>query len=540
MCHLTNVCNHFFRYIFVAKKVVTNHNYIKLFYSLKIGVPMDDNQLVIEGLNPSCVFKHFADISKIDRGSNREAGIAEHIAELAERLGYRVIKDAANNVVVFVPASPGKEKMPLLVLQSHIDMVALNDKGEDFDTSEVKFVVKNGKLKADGTTLGADNGIGVAAMLSVMTENGLEHGPLALLFTAAEEVGLIGAKALDPEIVPNPKYLLNLDSEEWREITVGCAGGGRIQAVFEDDFGIVVENYDNVKIFEIKISGLHGGHSGVDINNGYGNAIVIMARVLSEVLNNNPEMRLVSLSGGNKMNAIPSVASARIAIINDECKDLPELIEILKTEIFSEFFPTEPGFNLEINDVTPVDDTLDCIFFSEAFQSRMLQLLQLLPNGVIKMDPNDSTLLMSSNNIGIVETVVDKKITLTVTLMYRSSSDSHKKYLKNLFTSTFRCFGVKNVVFGSEYSAWVPVYSSYLLGLTQEVSEDMFGQAMKVTVVHGGLECAALGDLWPGLESISIGPDIRFPHSIDEEVNIETVNGFWTLLKKVLKDFNPA
>jgi len=500
-----------------------------------------DNQVTINNLGPGCIFNHFARISEIDRASGREGALADYIISLALDRDYTCMQDASKNVVVFVPASPGKEDKPPICLQSHSDMVATDSNGQDFDTSQIEFVIKGGKLKANRTTLGADNGIGIAAMLSLMTEPDINHGPLILLFTSSEETGLIGANAFDSASIA-PKYLLNLDSEEWKKVTVGCAGGGRIQGVFVRETGETLDDQP-VMVYEFIISGLHGGHSGMDISGGYANAIILMARLLSDVIEKWPTSRLVSFNGGSKMNAIPSHAKVELATSGVDKEEMENFIALKKQQLSYELGPIEPDFNLEIvlrSDFPRYDPTR--LYFSGKFQGQLLQMLQILPNGVIKMDPNNPALLMSSSNIGVIETKGGMGEYIVVNTMYRSSSDTHKEYLKKLIASTFQYFSATEIEYGSEYPAWVPEYSSYLLDLIRSTFNNIFpedAEDMTITTVHGGLECAVFANFWPGIEIISFGPDIRFPHSIDEEVDIASVKDFWLLLQKILEDFNP-
>lgn len=494
------------------------------------------NLALIRGLSPQRLLEHFAAISGLDRGSGREKKLANNIMRLAAERRLNCYIDTASNVVVYVPASLGKENVASVCLQSHLDMVAINSEEKDFDTSTIEFDIENGKLRAEGTSLGADNGIGVAAMLCFLTDRELVHGPLELLFTTSEEVGLDGARTLAPEAVSS-KFLLNLDSEAFGEVTVGCAGGGRIEAVFDIE-SIELNDRDRSKLFEIYLKDFRGGHSGMEIAKGQANAIVSMARLLGTIIEKWPHSRLISFDGGSRMNAIPAIAKSKLAVIGDVSgADIGTFIRNKFLEIVTEYSPLEDKATLEIvSHSGPVDKKYYPRFFSAVVQKRLITMLQLIPCGVIRLDPKDPQTVQTSNNLALISTVEDK---VTITCMYRSSSDTLRSHLGDLLARCFQHFGPSEIIPGAEYSSWPRKYDSRLLELAQKTFRSRFiGQEMKVVTVHGGLECAEFIKKWPDMDIISFGPTIDHPHTVNEEANLLSVDSFWNYLVEFLADFN--
>lgn len=484
---------------------------------------------VLKGLEPANILKHFVDITGIDRASGREEALAAYIKDLAVVHGLRYYSDKDNNVVVYVPASKGKEDIAPICIQGHLDMVALNSDNKDFDTSQIEFCVKEGKAMAKGTTAGFDNGLGLGMAAELLTNPDLVHGPLELLFTTDEEVGMNGAKSLDPTII-SARNMINVDSEDFGEVTIGCAGGGRLEGIFHVDREKLLS--EDVTLYNLKISGLHGGHSGGDIDKGRANAIILMARVLSDLASRVP-IRLVSYNGGARMNAIPNEAIVEL-VAPGNYEWICDFISANKIEIAEELRPIE-DFNLEIwTSQKPYEEWKDLVFTEEC-QSQLLLMLQLLPNGPIKMDSKNLSVIQSSDNIATIKTTADEII---ISSMYRSSSDSHKKYLGNLIIATFKNFQATMINLGSEYPAWKPTYSFPLLESVKMTFREMFGEEIKVVVVHGGLECALFSHYWPDMEIVSFGPTIKNPHSVNEEVALDTIEKTWNLLLKILADFD--
>lgn len=497
---------------------------------------------LLAGLNPAKLWEHFGKICAINRDSLHEGQLIAHIINIAQEFGYNYDLDAGNNLVVYMAASPGKLSVPTICLQAHLDMVPVNlvdtsATESRVDTSAIELRLVNGKLKATETSLGADNGIGVAAMLTLMTDDatsnlaGFRHGEIELLFTSAEEIGMIGALALNTKAI-KARHLINLDSEEWRKIFLGCAGGGRIESFFNFSRR---EYKSAVKIYELTIDGLLGGHSGVDIDKGHANAILLMVRVFSGILKMWPEATLVSFDGGEGMNAIPPKAVLQFAVREVDEAGLAEYISAIEIELRAELLPIEENFRLKITNITA---STEVSYIPDKFKEELLSILPLLPNGVISRDPCNLSILQSSNNIGLITTEENQ---LQLTAMYRSSSDTHKEYLKGLLMATFQYLRADEIKLGSEYPAWVPKYSSGLLRLAQDsfMALAFGGNSEKMTelVVHAGLETALFCGYWPDMEIISIGPDIKYPHSAEEEVDIKSVEEFWQLLLKILSDF---
>ncbi len=474
-------------------------------------------------LQPQQLWRHFDEILKIPRGSGNEEGMRRYVIGVADRHGLEHRSDAAGNLVVLKPASQGQEAAPATILQSHLDMV--NEKNSDvvhdFDHDPIAPRRDGEFLAATGTTLGSDNGIGVAAMLAVAEDRSLVHGPLELLFTIDEERGLSGASGLDASLLSGTR-LLNLDSEEEGTLTVGCAGGA------DSRLALALSSSPPATgsaALSIRLAGLKGGHSGVDIHLQRGNALKLLARALFAASLEAP-FRLARFSGGDKTNAIPREALALLVLAaadRDRCRDL---VEKNLTAIREEYLPAEPGLMWEI-----ASEEVPGSAWDEASTGRALALLTAMPHGVLAMSYDIPGLVETSTNLG---RVTDTDGTLSIAMANRSSVASALRAIRQRNRAIARLAGAE-VAEGTGYPGWKPNLDSPLLAVMQRTHEEVLGFAPKVGAIHAGLECGILGEKKPGMDMISFGPTIQFPHSPDERVEIETVGRFYRLLAVTLQ-----
>ncbi len=481
---------------------------------------------VIEGLEPKLVWKHFDEIRKIPRCSKHEEKIREYIVNFAKNNNLKYKIDKTGNVVVSKPASSGMENKPTLILQGHMDMVCEKNNDVDFDFTKDPIKLKrNGDiLTADGTTLGADDGIGVAIALAILEDTSLKHGPLEALFTVDEETGLTGAFALESNMLTG-KIMLNLDSEDFGVITVGCAGGGESKIELPVKTQEIDESFDSIIV---KVSGLRGGHSGVDIHEQRGNAIKILARILWKA-NRKHRFYISEIKGGDKHNAIPREAYAKISVDKNE-KD--KFISTLKSEekdILEEIKPIDPNFKVIVENGEKHDTGL-----TEELQEKLLNLLHGLPHGVDKMNYDIPTLVDTSTNLA---TVAFKDGNIEIGMSSRSSIKSALQDMRDRINAIASLAGAK-VTEDKPYPGWKPNMDSKLLKLSKKIFEDMFKQEPKIEAIHAGLETGIIGEKFPGMDMISIGPTIKYPHSPEEQVHISTVEKFYKYVLKILEEVN--
>lgn len=476
----------------------------------------------VSELEPVSVFQQFDAILRIPRGSKRETALRDHVIGLARRHGLEHATDSAGNLVVRKPATPGRAGAPITILQSHLDMVQEknDDVAHDFDRDPIRPRRDGEWLKATGTTLGADNGIGVATMLALLEARDVEHGPLELLFTVDEESGLTGASGLSPTLLAG-RRLINLDSEEEGSVTIGCAGGAT--TLLELPLDDVPLGPDETAL-EVRLHGLKGGHSGLDIHLQRGNAIVLLTRALDAARAAAP-FRLASLVGGNAHNAIPREARA---IVVGERRALGEVRRSIEAEIGAvraEYRTADPGLTLGISEAGPVPGG-----WSEERTLAVLGLLYGLPHGVASMSLDIPGLVETSDNLATV-TVDGRR--LTVLLSTRSSVASALTALRRKIRAVAALAGAK-VEERDGYPGWKPDVGSPLLAVLSRVHEERLGRAPSVGAVHAGLECGILGEKYPGMDMISFGPQIEHPHSPDERVKIDSVGRFYDLLVATL------
>jgi dipeptidase D len=477
----------------------------------------------IDNLEPKSVWKQFDEIRKIPRCSKHEEKIREYIIDFAKKNNFKFKVDKPGNVVISKPASTGMEGKPTVILQGHMDMVCEKNSELKFDFTKDPIQLKlNGDiLSADGTTLGADNGIGLAISLAILEDKIIKHGPLEALYTIDEETGLTGAFALESNMLSG-KILLNLDSEDFGVITVGCAGGGDSKIELPIKKQPIDGDLDSIIV---KVSGLRGGHSGVDIHEQRGNAVKILARMLWKASDDN-DFYINNLAGGDKHNAIPREAIAKISI-NKNDKD--KFINTLKAEekdILEEIKPIDPNFKMEVQKNQDFKTTL-----TKDSQNKILDLLHGLPHGVDKMSYDIPNLVETSTNLAKVSFNENNAI---ISLSTRSSIKSALQNLRDRIHAISDLSGAK-VTEESAYPGWKPNLESNILKLSKKIFKDMYGKEPKVEAIHAGLECGIIGEKFPGMDMISIGPTIKYPHSPEEQLHVSTVNKFYKYLLKILE-----
>lgn len=469
-------------------------------------------------LEPRAVWSHFAALSAIPRPSRLEARAAEWVAECGRGLGLTVERDAVGNVLIRKPASPGLEGAPTVAMQAHVDMVCEKneDVEHDFTRDPIRLRIDGDKVRATGTTLGADDGIGVACGLAILADPTLRHGPLELLVTIDEETGLTGANELGGGWL-RARYLLNLDMEEEGTVTIGCAGGVDTIATRTPTWEDVPAGHAGLRV---KVFGCKGGHSGGDIHLGRANAIRVLAQVLDEA----GVGRIAAVNGGNKRNAIPREAWAAVTVPSGEVEGFTTRVHAAETHWRAAFAQLDPGLSISVEPVAVARVA------SAADGEALLRLLLALPHGVEAMTPAIPDLVQTSTNLGVVQT----GDSFEVNLLSRSSIETSKQALARRVEATCRLagFGVEHV---GGYPGWKPEPGTHLVALIQDTWKERTGKDMAVIAIHAGLECGLIGEKYPGMEMASFGPDVRDAHTPDEWVSIPSVARFWELLRVVVE-----
>ncbi|MGE5430546.1 MAG: aminoacyl-histidine dipeptidase [Syntrophomonadaceae bacterium] len=479
----------------------------------------------VEGLKPESLWQRFYEITQVPRPSKMEGKIREYLRNFARENNLPIKEDEVGNIVISAPAAPGYENAKTIVLQGHVDMVCEKNKGTeiDFEKDGLKLERDGDWVKAQGTTLGSDNGIGVAAALAALTDKSLTHGPLEALFTVDEETGLTGANNLQPGFITG-RTLLNLDSEEDGAFYVGCSGGLDTQGSFSVDYTDKVEGFNS---YSLMVSGLKGGHSGLDINTGRANAIKIMGRVLKAL--EKTGFLLASLEGGSKRNAIPREAEAVVLIKPSKEKKISGIIRDLQSQLQNEFRTSDSGLKVEL---AKKDGQMQKAF-SNKFRKKIVNTILGLPHGVIAMSADIAGLVETSTNLA---TVNMNDGTLVIGTSQRSSVESAKRYVAHMVESVLELAGAE-ILQGDGYPGWKPDMSSQALKASKHIYEALFNSEPEVKAIHAGLECGILGDKYPGLDMISFGPTIQGAHSPDERVNIPAVERFYKLLSGILSEY---
>lgn len=475
--------------------------------------------MAIAQLQPTALWHYFHQLCEIPRPSKHEQKLVSHLLALAHDRGLEAFTDTVGNLIIRKSATAGRETAPAIVMQSHLDMVPQksDESGHDFLTDPIQTLIDGEWLTADGTTLGADNGIGVAAILAVMFADDIAHGPLEALLTIDEEAGMTGAANLEADLLKG-QLLLNLDTEEEGELYVGCAGGIDVNIAVPVEWCEVAA--DQVAL-EIAIRGLKGGHSGIDIHRGRGNAVKLATRLVLEARHDFPALRISAFEGGTLRNAIPRNSHLTVVLPKHQQEDFEDYVNALILLFRSELSSASDHVDIDINRVERPDQCL-----SEACQSTLLKALYRCPNGVIKMSETFDGVVETSNNLATIS--LHKNQCLAQCLV-RSSVNSARDKACELIRSVFVDSGAE-VITDNGYPGWTPVASSTLLQTMQQVYRDTFDADAKIQVIHAGLECGLLGEKYPNWEMISFGPTIRGAHSPDERVHIPSVERFWEYL----------
>lgn len=478
----------------------------------------------VKDLKPELIWTCFDEVTKVPRPSRHEAQIREFLLDFAKKHNIEAKTDKVGNVVMVRPATPGHENAPGVVLQCHMDMVAEKNKGveHDFMKDPIDTYIDGDWVKARGTTLGADNGIGVAAAMAAMIDPELEHGPLEALFTVNEEIGLEGAENLGKDMISG-KMLINLDSEDDGEIFVGCAGGIDTTAVFTYKRSFTPDNFRYVRV---SVSGLLGGHSGGDIHLGRANANKVIARFMWEC-SQRWDIAVCSFNGGNLRNAIPREAEAVFGIHDDHKVEMEHHLKKYAEEIKKEYDGVEPSMNLRIEEAERPEYCID--------SDTSLALVRAIysgPHGVVSMSRDLAGLVETSTNLAAVKMIDDDKIQITTS--QRSSVESRKNDIAGQVEAHFQLAGAQ-VSHSDGYPGWAPNMNSTIMRLSAEAYKELFDVEPAIKAIHAGLECGLFLAKYPELDMVSIGPTMTGVHSPDEKLNIPTVEKFWKHLGLTLK-----
>jgi dipeptidase D len=476
----------------------------------------------LANLEPEPLWKHFDRLTAIPRASTKEAAAREYVRALATRLGLESMQDEVGNLVIRKPARPGREGAAMTLLQGHLDMVCEKDEGtvHDFDADPIRVVRDGDWLKADGTTLGSDNGVGVAAALAVMESNDIAHGPLEFVFTVDEETGLTGASAFPGGLLKS-KYFLNLDNEETGTLCIGCSGGVKTTARRKVRFGPAGAG----SAWRIKVSGLKGGHSGVDIHQGRGNALRIMGGVLQDLLDHLP-VEIAEVNGGSAQNAIPREAAALVLLDPSRESELKSIVATAEAESKADLGKFDSGLQITVGRAERPGKVLD------ATDAKLTAaLLASLHHGVLAMSPDVAGLVQTSTNLATVNTQGD---IVEIVTSQRSAIESSKRAAARMVATVCRLAGFE-VEQGGSYPGWKPEPNSDVVRKLQEVHKKLFGEPAKLIAMHAGLECGVIGEKYPGMQMVSFGPTIEDAHSPNERVQISSVESFWNYLKLVLE-----
>ncbi|GGG88841.1 aminoacyl-histidine dipeptidase [Polaribacter pacificus] len=478
----------------------------------------------IRNLSPQNIWNHFADLNAVPRASKKEERVIAFMVQFGKDLGLETLVDTVGNVIIKKPASTGMENRKTVVLQSHLDMVHQKntDTDFDFDTQGIEMHVEDGWVKAKGTTLGADNGLGVAAIMSVLAATDLAHPAIEALFTIDEETGMTGAMGLEAGLLDG-EILLNLDTEEDDEIGMGCAGGVDITATRSYT---EMETPDLCLAYKITVSGLNGGHSGMDIHKGLANANKLMNRLLFDGFENFG-LRIATINGGSLRNAIPRESHATVVI--DQVAKEPFLFETedhIKT-IKEEFASLEPNLSIHIETTELPKKVMDL-----GVQEGFIKSVYAALNGVYRMSPDIDGLVETSNNIARIKVEAGQ---IYVGCLTRSSSETNKYDLATSIRAAFELSGFE-VRFSGDYPGWQPNINSEILTLLDSIYQKQQGKKAHIAACHAGLECGILGQNYPNIDMVSFGPTIRGAHSPDERAEIKSTQKFWDFLVEILKN----
>lgn len=478
----------------------------------------------IRNIAPEIVWNHFADLNAVPRPSKKEERVIQFMVDFGESLQLETSVDKVGNIIIKKPATSGMEDRKAIVMQGHVDMVHQKNADTNFDFEEegIKMFVDGDWVKAEGTTLGADNGLGVAAIMAVLSSTDIAHPSIEALFTIDEETGMTGAMGLEANVLKG-EILLNLDTEEDDEIGIGCAGGVDVTATGNYTLEPIPEN---TKAFKIAVTGLNGGHSGMDIIKGLGNANKIMNRLFFDGYEKYG-LRIAKLNGGSLRNAIPRESFSTIVIDKASEKSFLEESKELIAKIKNEFASLEENLSIDILETETPENIMDILS-----QSNLVKATYATLNGVYRMSPDVEGLVETSNNVAKI-TVENGEI--KILCLTRSSSESNKWDLANAIRSAFELAGF-TVDFSGSYPGWLPNMKSSILKVVESTYKNLFNEQPNVAACHAGLECGILGKNYPKMEMISFGPNIKGAHSPDERAQISSTQKFWKLLIEVLKN----
>ena len=477
---------------------------------------------VLQELEPKVIWNHFHEITQIPRPSAKEQKAREWVLAKAKRKGLEVVEDKVGNIVIRKPAYKGREGAPTVVLQGHLDMVCEKNESvqHDFDKDPIKVVRRGEWLYADGTTLGADNGVGVASALAVMESDDIKHGPLEFVFTIDEERGLTGASEFPPGVL-KAKYFLNLDGEEKGTLCIGCSGGVNTTARRK----VALQTPKQNTAYRIKVSGLKGGHSGVDIHLGRGNAIRVLGGMVQRVVEK-CGAEVADLKGGSARNVIPREASAVVVMDSAKENELQELVKQFEAETKTDLGSFDPGVQ-----ITAEKTEKPARVIEKKDADAVVALLVAIPHGVLAMSPDVTGLVQNSTNLATVAVNGDQ---VEVGSSQRSAIEASKMAAARQVATACKLAGFEVEHVGS-YPGWKPEPNSEIVQKCKEAFQEVFGAETRLVAMHAGLECGVIGEKYPGMQLISFGPQIESPHSPNERVEIPSVAEFWKYLKAVLE-----
>lgn len=479
---------------------------------------------LIKDLDPQIIWKNFYLLTQVPRPSGHLGKIQQFLLDWAKEHGIEAFKDNAENIVMRKPATSGKENRPCAVLQAHMDMVPqkTDESTHNFETDPIETYIDGDWVKAKGTTLGSDDGMGVAAIMAVMESSDIKHGPLEALITADEETCMYGVNNLSADTLKGD-ILLNIDNETMGEFVIGSAGGVNISATMQ--YKDVAPEEGDIAV-KVSLKGLRGGHSGLEINEGRGNANKLMARFVRQAIADD-EARLCSWQGGNMRNAIPRTATVVLSIPEENYEDLCELAQYCQQVFTDEFRGVEEGITLTVEQTkmpagqVPVE-----------IQDNLVDAIMACHDGVLRNIPSIPSVVETSSNIGIINIGAGEA---SVLILARSSNETMMEYIQEMQECCFSMAGMK-VEFGGHYGAWQPNFDSPITAKMVEVYGKLFNEEAKVQVCHAGLECSIIGGVYPKMDLVSFGPTLRSPHTPDERCNIPSVAKFWVFLKALLEE----
>lgn len=480
--------------------------------------------MTIHDLEPKAIFGNFYKLTQVPRPSGHLEKIQQFLLEWAKERGIEAFKDGGDNIVMRKPATPGFENRKACVMQAHMDMVPqkVDESNHNFETDPIETYIDGEWLKAKGTTLGSDDGMGVAAIMAVFEDNSLQHGPLEALITADEETCMWGVNHLAADTL-HGDILLNIDNETEGEFCIGSAGGVNVTASLE--YKEVETDKDDIAV-KVAICGLKGGHSGLEINEGRANANKLLCRLVRQAIQDD-DARLATWKGGNMRNAIPRTAEVVLTIPAENEADLRELAEYCQTTFAAEFRGVEEGIEITVERVALPEKQVPV-----EVQDNLVSAILACHDGVLRNIPSIPHVVETSSNMAIIEIGGGKA---SVLILARSSCDSYLELEQEMFESTFGMAGMK-VEYGGEYGAWQPNFDSPIAAQMAALYERLENKPAKVEVVHAGLECSLIGQVYPKMDLISFGPTLRSPHTPDERCNIPSVGRFWTFLKTLLAE----